>query len=247
MAVDISGQVALITGASRGIGRLCALALAREGVHLALVARDEDKLNAVAEECDALGVKTCVTAADARDTGRLQYMAELCVERLGGLNILVNNAGVFHHGFSYDADPAQWDEMLDVNLRGVMHLTRYCLPHILEGTEEFGRGAVIFIASMSGKRTYSGGAGYCATKFGVVGFASALWDDVADRGVKVCAICPGWVNTDMAEGSGLDVTQMIQPEDIAELACMVAAWPDTSCPREITVLPQRRMRAGLVD
>lgn len=247
MAVDISGQVALITGASRGIGRECALALAREGVDLALTARDEIKLNAVAEECEALGVRTCVMPADARDTAQLRHAAELCVERMGGLNILVNNAGVFHHGFAYDANPAQWDEMLDVNLRAVMHLTRYCLPHILAGAERIGRGAVIFIASMSGKRTYSGGAGYCATKFGVVGFASALWDDVADRGVKVSAICPGWVNTDMADDSGLDVTQMIQPGDIAGLVRMVAAWPDTSCPREINVLPQRRMRAGLVD
>jgi len=247
MAVDISGQTALVTGASRGIGRECALALAREGVNLALNARDEAKLADVAAECEEHGVKTLVIPADATDTAKLQHMVELTANRLGGPNILVNNAGVFHHGFTDSADPAHWDEMLAINLRSVMYLTRLSLPHILAGIEAGRRGAVIFMASMSGKRTYPGGAGYCATKFGVLGFANALWDDHSDKGLKVSSICPGWVNTDMAEHSGLDTSQMIQPEDLAELVRMVATWPDTSCPREINVYPQRNMRAGMVD
>jgi NADP-dependent 3-hydroxy acid dehydrogenase YdfG len=247
MAVDISGQVALVTGASRGIGRECALALAREGANLALTARDEHKLEAVAAECGELGAKTLVVPADATHVAKLQHVVELTVDSLDGLDILVNNAGVFHHGFSDSADPAHWDEMLAINLRSVMHLTRLSLPHILAGIDAGRRGAVIFMASMSGKRTYPGGAGYCATKFGVLGFANALWDDLADRGLKISSICPGWVNTDMAEHSGLDTSQMIQPEDLAELVRMIATWPDTSCPREINVYPQKNMRAGMTD
>lgn len=240
MAVSIKGQVALITGASRGIGMECALALAREGCDVALLARSVDALDGVAARCEELGVRALKLACDVRDREALKDAAGRTVVELGALNILVNSAGVWHRGFSFSADSAGIDEMLDVNLRGVMHLTRAALPHIIAGADgPAGRGAVVFISSMSGVRTYSGGSGYCATKFGVNGFASAVFDDVGELGVKVCAICPGWVNTEMAADSGVDPAMMIQPEDIAELARMIATWPDSSCPLQININPQR--------
>jgi len=120
-----------------------------------------------------------------------------------------------------------------------MHLTRHALPHISAGLKRVGHGALIYVASMAGIRTYAGGAAYCATKYGLVGFASGLWDDVAELGIKVSAVCPSWVNTDMAADSGLDRAMMIQPEDVAALVRLVATWPDTSCPKVLQVMPQR--------
>jgi NAD(P)-dependent dehydrogenase (short-subunit alcohol dehydrogenase family) len=240
MAVSIKGQVALISGASRGIGRECALALAREGCSVALLARDKQALAEVAERCRELGVRALALSCDVRDREALALAVERCAAELGGLNILINNAGVWHGGPAYDASAEGIDEMLDVNLRSVMHLTRLALPRIIAGAEDgLGRGAVIFVSSLSGVRTYRGGSGYCATKYGVNGYASAVFDDVGPLGIKVCAICPGWVNTEMGADSGLEPAQMIQPADVAELARLVATWPDSSCPLTITINPQR--------
>jgi NAD(P)-dependent dehydrogenase (short-subunit alcohol dehydrogenase family) len=239
MAVSIRDHVALITGASRGIGQACALALAGEGCNLMLTARDPLKLALVTAQCCALGVNVEATQADLRDTASLPELVDDAVRRFGGLDILVNNAGVCYEVSAPEADPVQWDEMLDVNLRAAMHLTRHALPHLIDSARQGRRGALIFLASLSGIRTYKGGAGYCATKFGLLGFARAVYDDVAELGVKVSSICPGWVNTDMAEGSGIDPASMLQPEEVAEAVRLVATWPATGCPRELHLNPQK--------
>lgn len=227
----------MVTGASRGIGEAIALALAGEGCRLALVARSGNDLERVAQRCEGLGARALCLPADLREAPELKGIVERCVEELGALHILVNNAGVFHQGLAQEADLNELDEMLDVNLRAAMHLTRHALPHIIGNRQK--QGAVIFIASMSGKRTYSGGAGYCATKFGMVGFADAVFRDVREHGIKVSVICPGFVNTPMVDGMGIDTSLMAQPGEVAELVRMVATWPGTSCPREILLEPQR--------
>jgi NAD(P)-dependent dehydrogenase (short-subunit alcohol dehydrogenase family) len=239
MAVSIKDHVALITGASRGIGRACALALAGEGCRLVLTAHDPLKLALITAECCALGVDVEATQADLADTAELPELVEGAVSRFGQLDILVNNAGVCYEQAALGAKLDEWDAMLNINLRAPMHLTRHALPHILASAEAGRRAALIFLASLSGIRTYKDGAGYCATKFGLVGFARAVFDDVAGRGVKVCSICPGWVNTDMAEGSGIDPATMLQPEEVAEAVRLAATWPDTGCPRELHLNPQR--------
>jgi NAD(P)-dependent dehydrogenase (short-subunit alcohol dehydrogenase family) len=239
MAVAIKGQVALVTGASRGIGRACALSLAREGCRLALLARDEAALNDTVAQCAALGVETLPLLCDLRDRQALAAAVERCAAELGGLNILVNNAGVWHGGTAAEAEADGIDEMIDVNLRAVVQLTRLALPHIIAGAEgSTGRGAIVFISSMSGVRSYAGGSGYCATKFGVNGFASAVFDDVGKLGIKVSTLCPGWVNTAMGADSEVPPDEMVQPEDVAELARLVATWPNSSCPMLITIYPQ---------
>lgn len=246
MAINISGTVALITGANRGIGRHCAHALAREGCKLALLARSRDKLAQVEEECRRLSVEVLPLAADVRDEQALRGAVEQAAGTLGGLNILVNNAGVWHPSPIDNADTGQLAEMVETNLTATMKLTALAMPQILTGIRQHKRrGAVIFVASMSGVRTYPGGAGYCASKFGVVGFSKAVFDDVAGEGVKVSAICPGWVNTDMAADAPVDGGKLIQPEEVAELVRMVATWPDTGCPRLIELMPQLRMDPGV--
>jgi 3-oxoacyl-[acyl-carrier protein] reductase len=239
MSVSIRDHVALITGASRGIGKACALALAAEGCKLMLTARDPLNLALVTAQCCALGVDVEATQADLRDAVLLAEVVDDAVRRFGQLDILVNNAGVCYEVAAEAAEIEQWDEMLDVNLRAPMHLTRLALPHVLQSAAAGRRGALIFIASTSALRTYKGGSGYCATKFGLLGFARGVYDDVAARGVKVCSICPGWVNTDMAQGSGIDPASMLQPEEVAQAVLQAATWPDTGCPRELHLYPQK--------
>ena len=239
MALAIRNHVALITGASRGIGAHTALALAAEGCHVALAARSTDDLQRVAAECGGYGVKTLALPADLAEMQALPHLVERCVTELGGLNIAVANAGVCYEEPVQQGKLAEWDAMLDLNLRSAMHLTRHALPHLIAAAQKSGHSSLVFISSMAGVRTYPHGAVYCATKFGLNGFASGVWDDVSPLGVKVSAICPSWTNTAMSAGEGLDTAMMIQPEDVAQLVRLVATWPDTSCPKMLQVTPQR--------
>jgi NADP-dependent 3-hydroxy acid dehydrogenase YdfG len=233
---SIRGRAALVTGASRGIGRAVALALAAEGCDVALLARGVEGLQETARACEAHDVQALCLAVDLTDDASLQAAVVRAVEAFEGIDILVNNAGIMLRDTVPDADPDDWDRMLDVNLRAVMRLTRLTLPHM--GRAD--RGVIVNISSIAGKVTYSGGAGYCASKHGLLGFTGALFEDVRERGIKVCAVCPGFVRTDMVgEGRNLDPSKMIQPEDVAEAVLFVAKFPGTACPTELTLRPQR--------
>jgi NADP-dependent 3-hydroxy acid dehydrogenase YdfG len=231
----LKDQVALITGASRGIGKAIALSLAKAGAGVALVSRNAEALEETAQACREFGNRTFTLPCDLEDTGSIQKLVSDTTAELGGLNILVNNAGVYGGGAADSADLESWDLAIDINLRAMMHLTRHALPEI----EKASWGAVINVASMAGRRPFAGASAYCATKHGVVGFTHALFEDVRERNIKVCAVCPGFVATDMVSGSGLSVEKMIQPDDIAKAVEFVLTYPDNSCPIEIQIMPQR--------
>jgi NADP-dependent 3-hydroxy acid dehydrogenase YdfG len=235
MSHALKDKVALITGASRGIGKAVAVSLAKAGASVALVSRNAEALEETARACSEFGNPTLVLACDLGDTGSIQQLVSETTSKLGGLNILVNNAGVYGGGPADSGDLDSWDLAIDINLRALMHLTRHALPEI----EKASWGAVINVASMAGRRPFGGAGAYCATKHGVVGFTHALFEDVRERNIKVCAICPGFVATEMASGMGLSVEKMIQPEDIARTVEFVLTYPDTGCPIEIQVMPQR--------
>ena len=240
MAIDILGQVAVVTGASSGIGRASALRLAESGCRLALSGRNIERLAAVEAECRGLGVMARSYPADVTDKDAVEAAVGQIVADYGSINILVYAAGVYSLARPEEQEFADSAAMLDVNLRGAMYWTRFCLPQIIAGCEgSTGRGALIYIASMSGKRTYGGASAYCASKFGVVGYASGVWDDVRAHNIKVCSICPGYVDTPMTADVDLPREQMIQPEDVAELAALIAAWPDSSCPNEMQLNMQQ--------
>src|SRR5205823_4790432 len=147
MRRSIAGSVALVTGAGRGIGRAVALVLAEEGCDLALLARSESELGETAALCRDHNVRALVLPSDISDTAALERSVAACVAELGGLNILVNNAGMFADAPAPEADPDGWERMLHVNLLGAMRATRLALPHILKAD----RGAVVFIASLAAK------------------------------------------------------------------------------------------------
>ena len=232
----LKGRVGIVTGASQGIGRAVAIALATEGMALGLFSRNEAALQETAAAADAMGARVLVHPLDLRDRGALAPAVAAVHERFGRLDVLVNNAGVYgERGPAHAADLSTWDTVLDVNLRGPMHLTRHALDHIVRSPG----GAVINIASIAGKMTMGGGAAYTTSKHGVVGFTGALFEDVRERGVKVAAICPGFVNTEMVGTRGLDASKMIQPEDVARTVLFVLTFPGTGCPTEIVLRPQR--------
>lgn len=234
----LAGQVAFVTGASRGIGRAIATMLAREGCSLALVGRDEAALAETAAACAAFGATVLPLPADLRDTAAIPALVERCVRHFGQLNILINNAGIFDWASTVDADLAAWDAVLDTNLRATMHLTHSAAPHIVR----HGRGAIIFIASMAGKRAFANNAAYIASKHGLVGFAGGVFEDLRAHNVKVCAICPGFVNA----GASLTINappetfaEFIQPDDVARAVGFVLSFPATACPTEIILSPQQ--------
>ncbi len=231
----LKGQVALITGASRGIGKSIALWLAKQGVSVALVSRNANALEETARACSEFGNPTLTLPCDLANTKSIQQLMSQTTTKLGGLNILINNAGVTGPGAADSGDLEAWDLAVDINLRSLLHLTRHALPEI----EKSGWGAVINIASMAGRRPFGGAAAYCATKHGVVGFTHALFEDVRERNIKVCAVCPGFVATEMTEGMGLSDQKMIQPDDVARAVAFVLTFPDSGCPIEIQIMPQR--------
>jgi NADP-dependent 3-hydroxy acid dehydrogenase YdfG len=223
-----------ITGARSGIGAAIAIALARPGAVLALVGRDEASLQATANACRERGATAECFAADLSRSAELAALVSRILESCGPIHTLINNAGLFLEASILDGDMEAWDQALDVNLKAAIHLTRHALPTMPEG------GAVVFIASSASRKAYAGGTNYCAAKFGLLGFAGALFEDVRERGIKVCSILPGVVDTGMHEGDGApDPAKMIQPEDVAAAVAFALSMPARTCPTEIALQPQR--------
>jgi NADP-dependent 3-hydroxy acid dehydrogenase YdfG len=228
-------KVALVTGASRGIGAACAEGFAEAGYDVALIARRAETLASVADRCRAHGVRVLVAPTDVTNADQVASTVGRCVDELGGLTVVVNNAGVYANGSADALDPEVFAHVMDVNVNGLMHVTRYALPHLIAAK----RGAVIQIASVAGRGSFAGGGAYCASKHAVLGYAQSVFEDVRESGVKVTTLCPGFVNTDMVAGRGLLMERMIQPTDIAKAALFVAEFPSTACPTEIVIRPQR--------
>ena len=228
-------EIILITGASRGIGAAIARGLANSGRHLVLVARNEEKLNQVKDDVEKTGAAARCYGADLSDKGVCHQLINQIESDTGPIDILINNAGVGFTGSVAEIDLEEFDTMLDLNVRAVVHLTRRVLPKMIERR----RGAVINIASMAAHFTSAGMAGYAASKHAVLGFSNSLFDDVRDYGIKVSAICPGYVTTDMVGSNGRDLSKMIQPQDITEAVRYVLQSSPHVCPFEIHLRPQQ--------
>ena len=236
MTRPLNGHVAMVSGASRGIGRAVALDLAQAGADLTLLARSEDALEETASLCREAGGRVLALTTDVTDRAQLERAVSKTLGELGGLHILVNNAGIYAKGPAQSADIEDFERVIDVNVKALMNLTRLALPHILAAQ---GHRAVIHIASIVSRMSFAQGGAYCASKHAVLGYSNSMFEDVREAGVKVCAIQPGFVAADMVAGHGLDMDKMIQPEDIAKTVRFVATYPDTGCPVEIIVRPQR--------
>jgi 3-oxoacyl-[acyl-carrier protein] reductase len=214
---SLEGRVALITGASRGIGAAIARSLHAAGAHVALASRSGDDASIEG----ALGI-----VCDVRDPAALASAAAETVDRFGGLDVLVVNAGVGAYGPILDLPAEQIDEMIDVNVKGAIHSVRAALPHLLRSPAA----DVVTIASEAGRRGLPLEAVYCASKFAQVGLTAALDHELREHGIRCTSVCPGGVATDFAMGRGRtpDMPQlagMMRPEDVAEAVLFVLTRP----------------------
>lgn len=226
---SLDGKVALVTGASRGIGAAVARALDAHGVRLGLASRSGDDL----------GIEGAVSLpCDVRDPAQLEALVAATVERHGRLDILVANAGVGAYGSFLDLEPRHLEEMVDVNLKGTLYAVRAALPHLLES----GEADVVTIASEAGRRGLPYEAVYCASKFGQVGFTRALDHELRERGVRCTSVCPGGVATDFALDDGRGRTPdalpgMMTADEVAEVVLFVLTRPRTHRILEVALRP----------
>src|SRR5205807_5502709 len=195
MAVDLSGKVAAITGATSGIGEATALAFAGAGATVSLAGRREDRLAAVAERIAADGGRAEAFPTDVADEAAARAFVEGTAERLGGLDVLVNNAGVMLLGPVEGADTAEWRRMIDVNLLGLLYCTHAALPLL----RERGGGTIVNVSSVAGRHANAGSAVYNLTKFGVHAFSEALRQEALQAGVRVVIVAPGMVVTELLD------------------------------------------------
>lgn len=212
---SIAGKNALVTGAGKGIGRAVAVALAQEGVNVALLARTETQLQDVAKELEALGVKAVVLAADIADRAAVEAAVAQATEALGSIDILINNAGIGTFAKLVDMEPAEWEHIIQVNLMGTYYATRAVLPGMIAREA----GDIINVASTAGQRGAATTSAYSASKFAVLGLTESLMQEVRKHNIRVSALTPSTVATELAMSNKLtdgNPDKVMQPEDLAE-------------------------------
>ncbi|WP_166239842.1 3-ketoacyl-ACP reductase [Paenibacillus turpanensis] len=223
--MQFTNKTAIITGAGKGIGKAAAQALAKQGVRLGLLARSASDLEALQHELKQnYGVDVFYAAADVSKPEEVKPASAQLIEQLGVVDILINNAGIATFGTVLDMDPAEWERIIQVNLMGTYYVTRAVLPAMLERKQ----GDIINVASTAGERGFATGSAYCASKFAVMGLTEALFHEVRKSNIRVTALTPSTVNTELAAKAGLPIGEedrMMQPEDVAQLIVSALMLP----------------------
>jgi NADP-dependent 3-hydroxy acid dehydrogenase YdfG len=230
--IAIEGK-GLVVGATGGIGRAVAGLLARQGLELALLGRNASATAQIVAECEGQGATAHAVVCDIAKIETIEAAVSAAIEKMSGLNYLINCAGISPEGKLHDSDLVGAEAILDTNLRAHLFLARYALPEINRNSG----GAVVKIGAVNW--AYSGVNTYTAANRGAEGLAEALFEDVREFGTRVCTIKPGWVNTPLVSETNIDKDLMIQPEDIAQAVLFVLAMPVNACVTEMTILPQR--------
>jgi NADP-dependent 3-hydroxy acid dehydrogenase YdfG len=253
MSEELKGTVALVTGASSGIGEATAEALAGAGAAVALAARRRDRLDALAARIDD-DVATLVLETDVTDEAQARAAVDRTVDELGRLDILINNAGVMLLGPIVDAPVEEWRRMVDLNLLGLQYCTHAALPHLLRAAESEPRQVadLVNVSSVAGRFARQGNGVYSATKFGVMAFSEALRQEVTRRHVRVSLVEPGAVSTELASHNRPEViegmvatfgqTEIMQPGDIADTIVFAVTRPRRMVLNEILVRPTEQER-----
>ncbi len=209
-------MIAVVTGAGRGIGRAIAIDLARRGCHVALLGRTMETLAATAERVIAEGRQALAVACDVRFATEVESAAARVLADLGVPRVVVANAGVVHRAYVHAMTESEWDEVLDVNLKGTFLVTRAFLPSMLE--RKVGR--FVAISSISATLGTARQSSYCAAKWGTVGFVKSLAEELRGTGLLAMSVMPGSVDTDMLEGSGF--APVMSAEDVARIVTYLA-------------------------
>ena len=245
----LDGTVALVTGASSGIGEAAARRLAEEGAQVAVVARRRDRLDALAHDIEAKGGSAHVIEADMTEEPVARDAVEQTVARFGRLDTLINNAGVMLLGPAADAPLDEWQRMVDINLLGLLYCSHAALPHLLKAADAQPRRVadMVNISSTAGRAARNGSSVYNATKFGVVAFSESLRQEFAKRHLRVSAVEPGAVDTELREHNRPEVQEALrgrfgsierlQSDDIADVIAYIVTRPRHVAVNELLVRP----------
>lgn len=252
-AQKLNGTVALVTGASSGIGEATAVALAEQGATVALAARRKDRIDALAARITDAGGHALAIESDVTSQEQAQALVEKTVAELGRLDTLINNAGVMLLGPAVDAPLEEWERMISVNVHGLLYCAHAALPHLLKAAEDSPRRVadVVNISSVAGRVARSGSGVYNLTKWGVGAFSESLRQEVTRRHVRVSLVEPGAVATELvshnrpeireAMAAGNDFERMV-PEDIADAIAYVVTRPWRVAINEVLIRPTEQER-----
>jgi 3-oxoacyl-[acyl-carrier protein] reductase len=233
----LSGQVAVVTGAGRGIGAAIAHKLAALGATVAVCGRTLKTLEATASSISALGGHARTLACDVNDLESVQTLAAAVAQSFGKIDILVNNAGVGSFATPlHEMTPQAWEELLNTNLRGVFYCVRSFAPMmILAGT-----GHIVNISSLAGKNALPNGAAYAASKWGLNGLSYSIAEELRGHGIRVSVVCPGSVDTELSPHTGKDSNKMLKPDDVAHVVAMLVTQAAQSFASEVLLRPTRK-------
>jgi 3-oxoacyl-[acyl-carrier protein] reductase len=234
--MDLAQSVCVVTGGSEGIGRATALALARRGARVAICGRSADRVTEVLHEIVKEQPDGVGAVCDVRSETSINQFQRRVKERLGTVDVIVNNAGLGYFALLGELTGAQINEMLDVNVKGMLLVTRAFLPAMLERRS----GHIVNVSSLAGRNGFVGGTAYTATKHAVLGFSKSLMLEVRDFGIRVTAICPGSVDTSFFAKAGTTVNnaeRLLKPEDVADTIVAALQLPDHAMVSELDIRP----------
>lgn len=226
----MDGKVALITGAGRGIGRAVALGLAEDGYNLGLISLGSKHLGQTAKETlrQYPQAKVLDIAADVADIAAVESAVSQIIDKFGKVDLLFNNAGLYVPG-TLDISPDELNRMWDVNLKGAWNILKVVVPYM----KRAGEGYIFNVSSRAGTVGFPNSGAYCATKFGLVGLNESLYRELCPNGIRVTALCPSWVDTEMAIGCPLPKEERIQPQDIVQAIRFLVKLPKAVCVKEL--------------
>jgi 3-oxoacyl-[acyl-carrier protein] reductase len=236
MMTELKGKVVLITGASSGVGRAAALAFAAKGAKLVVTARRAERLEGLCAEITASGGEAVRHAGDAVEEATATAAIQLATQTFGRLDILINNAGLGNYKNLVETSAAEYDELMDANVRSGFVFSRHAAPVMIAQ----GAGIILFVSSIAGLQGYAGEAVYCASKFAQVGFAQALDAELRKHGIKVGTICPGGIKTEFALGKGrteeyIRGSHMMDASDVADALVYACSQPANARILQMTI------------
>jgi NADP-dependent 3-hydroxy acid dehydrogenase YdfG len=232
----LAGQVAVVTGASRGIGLAIARRLGRMGARMSLCARNAANLERAASDLRAAGIQVLALRTDVTRGDEVAGLVSETQRAFGPVDILVNNAGIGIFGPFQEQTEADWNAIMDTNLKSVFLVSRAVAPEMIRRQT----GHIINIGSLAGKSTFANGAVYCASKWGLLGLTGCMAEELRAHGIRVSAICPGSVATEFSPHAGKDPARMLQPEDVAHAVAALVTQAPGSFISEVLIRPTQK-------